>query len=143
MKFKLLHLLAVSTVAFSTHAWGQVVLITATEAALPDAKITSSRGISRGPSISVTSPLEVNAGSFPIKIAVTARDGTKIDPKSVQIEYLKSPLVDLTPRVLPGVSDHGIAIDNVTVPQGQHHIRVLASDNEGRQAVYQFQLTAR
>ena len=143
MRIKLIHSLALVALVLAAPSWGQVVLISPIEAALPEAKTSSNRGIARGPSIRMASPIEVNAASFALKIALQARDGSKIDPESIHIEYLKDPLIDLTSRIQHDVSERGISIDNASVPQGQHHLRVAASDTEGRQTVYLFKLTAR
>mgnify|MGYP006900241956 FL=1 len=45
---------------------------------------------------------------------------------------MKEPVVDLTERVRPYISDTGIAIDAARVPAGEHQLRVQVGDAEGR-----------
>ncbi len=79
-------------------------LITTKEAALPAASGTlATRGISRGPAVKLSSPeADVPVSSpFDFKVLFEARGEGKIDPNSVKVVYMKSPFVDLTPRLKP------------------------------------------
>ena len=112
-----------------------VDLITEDEARLPTApRILSRGGITRGPSIKVVSP-DPNGQvkpPFAMKVSFQAHGGSKIDPASVKITYLKKPAVDLTPRVKSGISETGIALDTVNVPAGTHDIKIDVTDADGR-----------
>ena len=110
-------------------------LITDDEARLPSApRIASRGGITRGPSIKVVSP-DPNGqikAPFAMNVRFQAHGGSKIDPGSVKVTYLKKPIVDLTARVKPGISESGIALDTVNVPAGTHDIKIDVTDADGR-----------
>lgn len=111
-------------------------LITESEARLPAATTVVTRGITRGPAVKLVSPdpaAESVKSPFSLKVAFEPRGGAKIDPASVRLSYLKSPAVDLTDRVKPGLSERGIQLDGAEVPPGEHQIRVTVQDTEGRQ----------
>jgi hypothetical protein len=111
-------------------------LITPKEAELPDVPpALSTRGISRGPAIKLNSP-EANApvaSPFEFKVSFDARGESKIDPSSVKVIYMKSPFVDLTPRLKPAISASGIDFSKAEVPPGNHAIRITVKDTEGRE----------
>ena len=109
-----------------------VALISPVEAQMPDAKVSTTRGITRGPGIRVLSPTDVKADSFALKIGLEPRGGAKVDPKSVRVEYLKEPAVDLTPRIQTAVKPDQIDLPSVQVPRGVHLLRVTVTDSEGR-----------
>ena len=112
-------------------------IITEKEAALPVAKgELKTRGISRGPGIKVVSPDPSAAvrGAFDIQVNFESRGGNKIDPNSVRIMYLRSPAVDLTPRLKTGISETGILYSKAEVPQGEHTLRIIVKDTEGRES---------
>ena len=111
-------------------------LITAKEAALPAASGTlATRGISRGPAIKLSSPeADVPVSSpFDFKVLFEARGEGKIDPNSVKVVYMKSPFVDLTPRLKPAITPTGINFSKAEVPPGTHTIRVTVKDLDGRE----------
>jgi hypothetical protein len=111
-------------------------LITVKEAALPPAAGTlATRGISRGPVIKLTSP-EADTpvvAPFDFKVNFEARGDAKIDPNSVKVVYMKSPFVDLTPRLKGAISTNGIDFAKADVPAGTHTIRITVKDSEGRE----------
>lgn len=111
-------------------------LITAKEAALPPAAGTlATRGISRGPAIKLASP-EADTpvvAPFDFKVNFEPRGDAKIDPSSVKVVYMKSPFVDLTPRLKSAISANGIDFAKADVPPGTHTIRVTVKDSEGRE----------
>ncbi len=112
-------------------------IITEKEAALPVAKgELKTRGISRGPGIKVVSPDPSTAvrGAFDIQVNFEPRGGNKIDPNSVRIMYLRSPAVDLTPRLKSGISETGVLYSKAEVPQGEHTLRIVVKDIEGRES---------
>lgn len=111
-------------------------LITAKEAALPAASGTLvTRGISRGPAVKLSSPeadVPVNS-PFDFKVLFEARGEGKIDPNSVKVVYMKSPFVDLTPRLKSAITPTGINFSKAEVPPGTHTIRVTVKDLDGRE----------
>ena len=58
--------------------------------------------------------------------------GAKIDLDSVKVTYLRTPNVDLTPRVKPFVQSAGIDIPDVEIPLGEHMVRIDVKDSDGR-----------
>ena len=120
------------TLAPAAHA---LDLITEDEARLPAApRIATRGGITRGPSIRVVSP-DPNGqikAPFAMNVRFQAHGGSKIDPASVKVTYLRKPAVDLTPRVKSGISEAGIALDTVSVPAGTHDIKIDVTDADGR-----------
>ena len=117
-------------------AMAQQALITAQEAALPDASGTiATRGISRGPGVKLASPEPdaVVKAPFTFKVGFEGRGGAKVDPASVKVTYLKSPLVDLTPRLKSAISASGINFTRASVPPGTHKLKVSVSDQDGRE----------
>ncbi len=111
-------------------------LISAKEAALPAASGTlATRGISRGPSVKMVSPESDTPVASPIdfKVNFEARGEGKIDPNSIKVVYMKSPFVDLTPRLKSAISAQGIDFAKADVPPGMHTIRVTVKDIEGRE----------
>lgn len=111
-------------------------LISAKEAALPPAAGTlATRGISRGPAIKLASPEADTpvAAPFDFKVNFEPRGDAKIDPASVKVVYMKSPFVDLTPRLKGAISANGIDFAKADVPPGTHTIRVTVKDTEGRE----------
>ena len=133
MKFT--KMLLASVVIASSQLAIAASLISAKEAALPPAAGTlATRGISRGPAIKLASPeadTPVTA-PFDFKVDFEARGDAKIDPSSVRVVYMKSPFVDLTPRLKSAISANGIDFAKADVPPGTHTIRVTVKDSEGR-----------
>ena len=128
---------AISTVLFLSSATiFAAPLISAKEAALPAASGTlATRGISRGPAVKLNSP-EADTpvmSPFDFKVAFEARGDAKIDPASVKVIYMKSPFVDLTPRLKGAISANGIDFTKADVPPGTHTIRVSVKDTDGRE----------
>lgn len=111
-------------------------LITSKEAALPAASgALATRGISRGPAVKLNSPeADTPIGSpFDFKVLFEARGEGKIDPNSVKVVYMKSPFVDLTPRLKSAITPTGINFSKAEVPPGTHTIRITVKDMDGRE----------
>ncbi len=96
--------------------------------------VPTTRAITRGPGIRLLSPNDVSAKAFPFKLAFEPRGGAQIQPDSVRIEYLKQPLVDLTPRLAGALRGNAIELPAAAVPPGSHPLRVSVRDSEGREA---------
>jgi len=109
-------------------------LISNEEAKLPAAaKFAARGGLTRGPGVKFLSPTDGQIkGPFDMKFQFEPRGGSKIDPASVKVTYLKAPLVDLTDRVKPFVSAKGIDMAKVEIPPGEHDIKVEVTDDAGR-----------
>lgn len=137
MKFDQFKMFAlVSLMIFSVGA-NATPLITPKESKLPDAAGSlNTRGISRGPSIKIVSPElgSPNKGPFEFKVDFEARGGATIDKSSVKVTYMKSPIVDLTPRVRNSITDNGIDFKNAEIPPGEHQIKILVKDSDGRES---------
>lgn len=120
-----------------------VQLITEKEAKLPAAPQAPSRAITRGPGVKLLSPEIVSHREFPLKVAFEPRGGSKIDPSSVQVTYLKNPPVDLTGRLKSAIRPDGIDLTSVTAPGGDHPIRISVRDEEGRQGTLVINLSVK
>ena len=110
-------------------------LITSKEAALPAASgALATRGISRGPAVKLNSPEADTpiSSPFDFKVLFEARGEGKIDPNSVKVVYMKSPFVDLTPRLKSAITPTGINFSKAEVPPGTHTIRITVKDMDGR-----------
>ena len=112
----------------------ETVLINEAEAVRPNAPELTTRGISRGPGIKLIGSSEVIAKSFNLKFEFEPRGGARIDAKSIRLEYLKQPLIDLTDRVKGGIHDQVLELERFSVPPGAHALRIRVSDSEGREA---------
>jgi hypothetical protein len=109
-------------------------LVSAAESALPD---DVTRGITRSASIVQEQPPPKGGAvraPFQLKIALKAHGGARIDVKSVQLIYMKTPMVDLTERLRAGISESGILMEGLSLPPGQHRIQVRVADSEGRES---------
>ena len=130
------HLLFAVLLLFFAHLGFAAPLISAKEAALPSAAgALATRGVSRGPVIKLASPEADTpvASPFDFKVNFEPRGDAKIDPSSVKVVYMKSPFVDLTPRLKSAISANGIDFAKADVPPGTHTIRVTVKDSEGRE----------
>ena len=110
-------------------------LITEEEAKLPPprgAVAADRRGILRGPKVEFTSPEDTVHSPLHLQLKFQAFGGTKIDPESVKVIFLRTPNVDLTPRVKPFIQAGGIDMPDTEVPPGEYMVRVDVKDSDGR-----------
>jgi hypothetical protein len=114
------------------------VLITAEEAARPNAVGPAPlllRSISRPPEAILSSSAKPgDALKSPLLFAVkfVAHGGAKINKSLVRIFYLKSPSVDLVPRIQAHLDDSGINMPGAEVPPGEHRIVIELTDTAGK-----------
>jgi len=123
--------------AFVTPA-DAIQLVTEQEAALPPDRLPglALRGSpTRRPSVTVVSP-PPNAGvvksPLSLKVKLQAHGGAKIDPDSIVVTYKKTPLIDITQRIMPFISADGIDVPDAEVPPGIHEFRIELKDKDGR-----------
>ena len=128
--------LCVATVmTFLVSARAAQVLITEEEAKLPPPKgavVVDRRGITRGPKIDFVSPGGQVHSPMHFQLKFESFGGAKIDPDSVKVTYLRTPNVDLTPRLKSFVRATGIDVPDVELPVGDHMVRVDIKDSDGR-----------
>jgi hypothetical protein len=117
---------------------GAFQLITSEEAALPvrSVPLLELRGSpTRRPIVVVVSP-PPGAGlihsPLELKLEFRAFGGSKIDPDSIVVTYLKDPAIDITQRITPFISTSGIIITEADVPPGRHEFWVQLKDKDGR-----------
>lgn len=109
------------------------ILITEQEAGLPAATITvDQRGISRAPQIELVAPSESTRSPLHFQVKFRAFGGSKISVRTLQLTYLKTPEVDIVPRISTFVGSNGIDIPDAEIPPGDHFFRVAISDTDGR-----------
>jgi hypothetical protein len=126
---------ATAAICQSAAAPAAVVLITEEEAKLPPprgAVAADRRGITRGPKIEVLMPGDQVHSPIHFELKFESFGGAKVDPDSVKVTYLRTPNVDLTPRVKPFVQPTGIDIPDVELPAGDHMVRIDIKDSDGR-----------
>ena len=119
-------------------------LITAEEAALPPQKgavPNSGRGITRGPKIQVPDA-ETGLQTSPMRFQVKFQTfgGSSIDLEALKVTYLKTPVVDLTPRIKPFAQSTGIDMPDALLPPGDHLLRIDIKDSDGRVSSMSFLL---
>ena len=117
---------------------GAFQLITAEEAALPPAPARPAfilRGSpTRRPEVVVVSPRATGLVHSPldVKLQFRAFGGSRIDPDSVAVTYLKQPPIDITQRITPFIKPDGIAVLQAEVPPGLHKFWIQLRDMDGR-----------
>ncbi|OKO75256.1 hypothetical protein [Bradyrhizobium sp. AS23.2] len=110
-------------------------LITEEEAQLPPPKgaiAADRRGIMRGPKVEFISPGDSVGSPLRLQLKFESFGGAKIDPGSVKVIFLRTPNVDLTPRVKPFVQADGINMQDAELPPGEYTVRVDIKDSDGR-----------
>ncbi|MBV9982114.1 hypothetical protein [Bradyrhizobium sp.] len=118
-------------------------LITDEEAKLPPPKgavAAERRGILRGPKVDVILPGDTVHSPLHLQLKFEAFGGAKIDPDSVKMTFLRTPNVDLTPRIKPFVQAAGIDMPDTELPPGEYTIRVDIKDSDGRTGTTSFVL---
>lgn len=142
MSFKMLSLAAAFAVTMAIPSARAQVLITADEAKLPAAATITQRGITRGPTIKMINPAEAKS-PLDLQIRFEPHGGAKIEPGSIRMVYVKSPVVDITDRVKPFATADGVSMAKAEIPPGNHVIRVEVKDSEGRVGNTSFTLSVK
>ena len=133
--------IAAGLASFAPAKAASLVLITADEAKLPPPKgaiPVSARGVTRGPKVELVSQSGVIRSPTPLQLKFQTYGGAKVDLDAVQATYLRSPNVDLTPRIKPFVSATGIDVPAAELPPGEHVVRIDIKDSDGRAATASF-----
>lgn len=110
-------------------------LITDEEARLPPPKgaiAADRRGIMRGPKVEFVSPGDSVSSPLHLQLKFESFGGAKIDPGSVKVIFLRTPNVDLTPRIKPFVQADGLNMEDAEMPPGEYAVRVDIKDSDGR-----------
>jgi len=118
-------------------------LITEEEAKLPPPKgaiAADRRGILRGPKVEVVSPSDTVSSPLRLQLKFESFGGAKVDPESVKVIFLRTPNVDLTPRVKPFIQADGINMQDAELPPGEYIVRVDIKDSDGRPGTASFTL---
>lgn len=116
-----------------SYAYAGTVLITEQEAKLPPERIVlGSRGITRGPRIDLVQPGDTAYSPMRFQVRFQSFGGAGINTGSLRVTYLKTPEVDITPRILRFAHAAGIDIPDAEAPVGEHYIRIELTDSEGR-----------
>ena len=111
------------------------LLITEEEARLPPPKgaiANDRRGILRGPKVEVVSPNQPSHSPLRLQLRFESFGGARINIESVKVIYLRTPNVDLTPRVKPFIQADGIDMPDTELPPGEYMVRVDVKDSDGR-----------
>jgi hypothetical protein len=123
---------------------GAIQLVTEQEAALPPDRLPGLmlRGSpTRRPTALVVSP-HPNAGvvksPLSLKVKLQAFGGAKVDPDSIVVTYKKTPLIDITQRIMPFINADGIEVPEAEMPPGIHEFRIELKDKEGRMGGTEF-----
>jgi hypothetical protein len=119
--------------AVSSPARAGTVLITEQEASLPPERVAiSARAITRGPHIDLVQPDTTANSPMHFQLRFQSFGGSEINTGTLRVVYLKTPEVDITPRVARFTRPIGIDIPDAEMPAGQHSFRVEIADSEGR-----------
>lgn len=90
------------------------------------------RGIMRGPKVEFVSPGGSVSSPLRLVLKFESYGGAKIDPESVKVLFLRTPNVDLTPRIKPFIQPDGINMKDAELPPGEYTVRVDIKDSDGR-----------
>lgn len=123
-------------------AFAGTILVTPEEASLPAQQVVASaRGILRAPSIEFVAPDGVARSPMRFELKFQAYGTAKINADSLQLTYLKTPEIDLVPRVRRFLQRSGIMIEDAEIPPGYHQFRASIADTEGRTKSIVFEIT--
>jgi hypothetical protein len=112
------------------------VLISVQEAALPPAPPAPpkpqivARAVHPRPE-AILKPLGDETSPMTFKVELKAYGGSKVDPDSVRVTYLKEPLVPLTSRLRKYITERTILMPDAEVAPGEHKLKIELKDTEG------------
>jgi hypothetical protein len=135
-------ILTIAIWAAPSSANAGIVLISAEEANLPEPlDVFPPRAITRGPHVELVKAADSQLRS-PLHFQLKFRSfgGATINLNTLHLTYLRSPPLDLTPRVRPFAQPTGIDIPDAEVPPGNHLFRVDLDDSDGRKTAATFVL---
>jgi hypothetical protein len=122
------------TLILNVSATAGETLIWPDEAALPPAPSPSNtRALTRKPEVILISPVVSVNSPFELRLKFRAHGGSRIEPKSFRLIYLKSPNIDLTERVGRYVTAQGLEMIDAEAPAGQHPMKATISDSDNRE----------
>jgi hypothetical protein len=109
-------------------------LLTTEEAARPSNRTFgfAAEKADTGPTVDVQNIEVQEAKPFALVVAVKPRDGAAPDLTTLRVECLKTPAIDLTPRLQPYITSEGVKVNQTTLPPGLHSFRVSINDVRGR-----------
>jgi hypothetical protein len=120
---------------------GAEVLITPEEAARPPAAVSAPpepletrAGVSARPDVTLELPAVAGKSPLHFRVKFKPHNGADIDPNSVRVIYLKTPVVNLTPRVKAFTERTGIDMPMAEVPPGEHLIMIEITDTYGHKS---------
>jgi hypothetical protein len=90
--------------------------------------------------VEVVSPNEAAHSPLRLRLKFESFGGAKINIDSVKVIYLRTPNVDLTPRVKPFIQPDGIDMPDTELPPGEYMVRVDIKDSDGRPGTVIFTL---
>lgn len=120
-----------------------VQLLTAKQAAQPDLPrgklppVAQNAPVPDAPNIVFDNPRSGSstAAPFAVKVRFVAAKDAKVVPNTLKIHVLKVAPISISKHVKPYLSDSGINIPEATIPAGKYTIRVLITDDKGREGV--------
>lgn len=127
----------VSTCISALSFAGPTQLITEEEARLPRAPISASRSaFFPGPEINIIYPKpgEAVKNPFRIKLEYRAKGGARVNPESIEMQYMVSPSQDISSRVVQFSTDQALEIRDAITPPGEHQFVVYVADSKGHRS---------
>ncbi|WP_380782700.1 hypothetical protein [Sphingomonas sp. R86520] len=121
-------------------------LVTAEEAARPDAPPDPRRSLFPGPAIHLLSPtprdlIRPLTSPVHLKIAFEPTNGASIASSAVAVRLMKQPSVDLTSRLGRSISPAGIDLPIMKLPPGRFPLLISVVDSNGDRRVTIYTLT--
>ncbi|MDC9729763.1 MAG: hypothetical protein PSN04_10640 [Methyloprofundus sp.] len=147
-KIKSIILVAFMSTTFSAFAAEGFQLITETEYRdqlsfeRPYVRTRGFKTVKKGsPKININKPAITGKVASPtnIEISFEADDGATIDVESLEVLYGWLSL-NITDRIKEHakLSAQGLLASNVTLPEGDHTIKIVIKDNKGRESIEEF-----
>jgi hypothetical protein len=84
------------------------------------------------PRIELVQPREPSHSPMRFQLKFQSFGGVAVNIDSLRVVYLKTPEIDITPRVARFAKAIGVDIPDAEIPAGEHYIRVEVADFDGR-----------